>query len=59
MNLDEATPKLEVGGNNFIITTQQRLTNGNLLLFIYLPTRKTQRIEPLIDYFQSHVVISE
>jgi len=56
MNIDEDAPRLEVGNNNFMSTIKQGLANGNLFTLPHLPTRKTQKKEPLIDYSQSHVV---
>jgi len=45
-----------MGTNNFSNTTQQVLTNGNLLFLPHLLAKKTHGREPLVDYFQSHVV---
>jgi hypothetical protein len=39
--------------------TQQGLANGNLFILFHFLARKTQRRKPLIDYSQSHVVISK
>ncbi len=39
--------------------TQQGLANGNFSILLHFLTRKTQRRKPLIDYSQSHVVISK
>jgi hypothetical protein len=43
VNIGEDAPKLEVGSNNFMNTTQQGFTNGNLFTLFHLPTRKTER----------------
>jgi hypothetical protein len=59
MNINEDAPKLEVGNNNFMSITQQGLANGNLFILFHFLSRKTQGREPLVDYSQSHVVISK
>jgi hypothetical protein len=59
VNIDEVATKVEVGIDNFTNTTQQVLANGNLLLLPHLLARKTHGREPLVDYFQSHVVASK
>ncbi len=59
VNIDEATPKLEVGSNNFINTTQQGLANDNLFSLLHLLVRKIKGKKPLVYHFQSHVVTSE
>jgi hypothetical protein len=51
--------KLKGGNNNFMNITQQGLANGNFSILLHFLTRKTQRRKPLIDYSQSHVVISK
>ncbi len=56
VNINETTPKLEVGSNNFISTIQQGLANDNLFFLLHLPTKKTQGRESLVDYSQSHVM---
>jgi hypothetical protein len=59
MKIDEDAPELEVGNNNFTNITQQGLTIGNLFILLHFPSRKTQGRKPLVDYSQSHVVISK
>jgi uncharacterized protein with NAD-binding domain and iron-sulfur cluster len=59
MNIDEDAPSLEVGNNNFMSIIQQGLANGNLFALFHLPTKKTQRKEPIVDYSQSHAMILE
>ncbi len=59
MNIDEVTPKLEVGINNFINTTQQGLANGNLFSLLHLLVRNIKGRKPLVYHSQSHVVTSE
>jgi hypothetical protein len=59
VNIDEATPKLEVGNNNFINKAQQGLANGNLFSLLHLLVRKIKGRKPLIYQFQNHVVTPE
>jgi hypothetical protein len=59
VNIDETTPKLEVGNNNFIITIQQGLANDNLFFLLHMLARKTQGRKSLVDYSQNHVVTLE
>jgi len=58
VNIDEVATKVRVGTNNFTNTTQQVLANGNLFPWPHLLLRKTHGREPLVDYFQIHVVTS-
>ncbi len=55
VNIDEVTPKLEVGSNNFINTTQQGLANGNLFYLFHLLARNIQGRKLLVDHSQNHV----
>jgi hypothetical protein len=50
---------IDVGKICRIPKTQEALAGNNLLSLPHLPTRRTSGREPLVDYLQSHVVISK